>query len=161
MPNYWPGQQPWPGSSSCSVRQCCRNLAGAGSGAFHRTGALQRPGALREYCRGRIRSVAASGSVTGVLQAGSGALQCPEALQECCRGRIRSVAASGSVTGALQGQVTLSRYQDRSRARFVTLQGSLTRIGYQVCCRGRICHVTGTLRGLVLLRKTYVFLHET
>ena len=63
MPNYWPQQQQWPGSSSCSVRECCRsvaasgNVAGAGSGALQRTWErcrsvaaarkqqLQRPGA--------------------------------------------------------------------------------------------------------------------
>ena len=54
MPNYWPGQQQWPGSSSCSVRECCwsvaasGNVAGAGSGALQRTGALQgHQGALQ------------------------------------------------------------------------------------------------------------------
>ena len=74
MPNYWPQQQQWPGSSSCSVRECGRsrirsvaayrsvaasgNVAGAASGALQRTGALQRPGTLLECCRGRIRDVA-------------------------------------------------------------------------------------------------------
>jgi hypothetical protein len=93
MPNYWPRQQQWPGSRSCSVRECCRS---------------------------RIRSVAAYRSVTGVLQ-GQDQERC--SVQE----RYRSVAGAGS--GALQGSVTW--------------------IGYQVCCRGRICYVTGTLRELV------------
>ena len=47
------------------------------------------------------------------------------------------------------GFVTLNRYQDRSGAGFVTLHGSATWIGCQVCCRGRIGYVTGTLRGPV------------
>jgi hypothetical protein len=70
---------------------------------------LQRPEPLQERCRGRIRSVAASGSGTGALQgqdreryrsvagAVSGGLQRPGALQERCRGSIRSVAAAGAL----------------------------------------------------------------
>ena len=131
MPNYWPRQQQWQGSSSCSVWPCRGRIRSVSS----------------------YRSVAAPGSVPEVLQrqeqerrsvweryrsvagAGSGALQRLGALQQCCRGRIRSVAASGSVTGALQEQdqvsgarfVTLSRNQDRSRGR--------------ICDVARVCDV--------------------
>ena len=68
-----------------SVQERCRSVAGTGSGA------LQRLGALQECCRGRIRSVAASGSVTGALQ------------------------GQDQVSGARFE--TLSRYQDRARGR--------------------------------------------
>ena len=50
--------------------------------------------------------------------------------------------------------VTLNRYQDRSRAGVMPVQGSVTWIGYQVCCRGRIGYVTGTLRGRLVAIKS-------
>ena len=91
---------------------------------------------------GQEAAVAASGSVAG---AGSGALQRTGALQR-----------PGTLQGQHQERCSVQeRYSVRERcwsvagAGFVTLQGSVTWIGYQVCCRGRICYVTGTLRGLV------------
>ena len=48
MTIYWPEQQQWPGSSSCSVRQCCRNVAGAGSGALQ--GQDQERCSVQERC---------------------------------------------------------------------------------------------------------------
>ena len=120
---------------------------------MQRTGALQRPGALQEYCRSRTRSAAAPGSVTGALQ------------------------VQGQVSGARF--VTSSRYQDRSQGRICdvarvcyvdrvpgTLQGSdllhyndvagaylVAREALQECCRSRIRSVaesgsvTGALQG--------------
>ena len=120
MPNYWPGQQQqqWPGSSSCSVRECCwsvaasGNVAGAGSGALQRTGALQgHPGALQrtgalqgqERPNGHqagqsarilvklTRRIALLGHLPECQITGLGSSSCQEA----------AVAASGSVAGAL------------------------------------------------------------
>ena len=53
MPNYWPGQQQWPGSSSCSVRQCCRNVAGMLQGQEQERCSVQERCSAQECCRGR------------------------------------------------------------------------------------------------------------
>jgi len=95
-----------------SVRERCWSVAGAGSGA------LQRLGALQQCCRGRIRSVAASGSVTGALQGQdqvSGARFVTLSMnQDRSWGRIRDVARVcyvDRVPGLLQGSDLLC-YRD-------------------------------------------------
>ena len=77
----------------CSVRECYRSVAGAGSGELQRLGALLE--LLEERCN-VWKSVA--GKNEG---AGFGAFECPEALQERCRGQA---AAWQSQAAALQGQ---------------------------------------------------------
>ena len=103
---------------------------------------MPRLGKLKKRCRGKIRRVAASGSVAGALQrlgqercsvpvrdvrvaeAGSGAMQRPGALQKRCRGSNRSVASSGNVAGAPRGPRSVAGVVAGGRIRPRSWEGS-------------------------------------
>ena len=99
----------------CSIFATFLQRYVAGGAAGTGSGALQRLGALQERCRGRIRSVAASGSVAGALQ------------------------GQDQVSGARFE--TLSRYQDRSRGRIC----DVARVCYRGACLRHLCNIFATV----------------